>query len=135
MIEDRDPNYGTSIGSERSFGVVFALVFFVVGLWPLIFDHQPRMWALVVGLVFLCLGFFLPQSLRRLNVVWFRFGILLGRVVSPVVLGIIFCITVVPIGLLMRLLGKDLLKLRMDHNVASYWIKKETDVSSMSDQF
>lgn len=113
------------VGSERAFGLVFAAVFVIVALFPLLGDGGVRYWALGVALVFVAVAFLAPRLLRPLNIVWFRFGLLLHAIVSPLVLGILFFVTVMPTGLIMRLLGKDLLSLRRDESAQSYWIPRE----------
>lgn len=113
------------LGSERAFGVVFAVVFAAVGLWPLGAGSAVRAWALGVGLVFLVAALARPGLLRPLNRLWFRFGLLLNRVVNPLVMGLLFYFTVTPIGLVMRALGKDPLRLRFDRGAPSYWIERQ----------
>jgi hypothetical protein len=112
-------------GSERGFGVVFAVVFSVIGLWPLLAGAGVRVWSLIISAGFLAAAFAAPRLLAPLNRLWFRFGMLLGRIVSPVVMAIIFYVTVLPTGLVMRLLGKDLLRLRVDPEAESYWIHRD----------
>lgn len=111
-------------GSERVFGIVFAAVSFVVGLWPLIDSLDPRFWALALGALFLVGAFFAPKALAPLNRLWFRFGMLLHRIVSPLVMGLLFYLTVTPTALIMRMTGKDPLRLKFDRNAKSYWIER-----------
>lgn len=110
------------MGSERSFGIVFAAVFALVGLFPLTGGGDPRLWALGLAAGFLGAGLTLPQLLGPLNRLWFRFGLLLNRIVSPVVMGILFYLTVTPVGLIMRIRHRDPLRQRFDREAASYWI-------------
>jgi hypothetical protein len=110
--------------SERSFGIVFAVVFAVIGLLPLAFAGGLRLWALAVAAAFLLCAFVFPTLLAPLNRLWLRFGLLLHKIVSPVVLWIMFFLVVTPTGLLMRALGKDPLRLKFDRNLASYWIER-----------
>ena len=112
-------------GSERGFGVVFAVVFSIIGFWPLLSGSGVRTWSLVIAAGFLAAAFVAPRLLAPLNRLWFRFGMLLGHIVSPVVMAIIFYLTVLPTGLVMRLLGKDLLRLRFDPEAESYWIHRD----------
>ncbi|MFP6743832.1 MAG: SxtJ family membrane protein [Alphaproteobacteria bacterium] len=112
-------------GSDRSFGLVFAGVFTLVGLWPLIDGAAPRWWALVVALVFAALAAVAPRVLATPNRLWHRFGLLLNRIVSPLALGLTFFLAVTPTGLIMRLMGKDPLRLKLDRHAKSYWIKRE----------
>ena len=113
------------LGSERAFGVVFAVVFAVVGLWPLVAGGGVRAWALGVGAWILVVALARPALLRPFNRAWFHFGLLLSRVVNPLVMGLLFFVTVTPIGLIMRALGKDPLRLRFDRGAPSYWIERQ----------
>ena len=122
------------IGSNRSFGIVFFVVFLIITLYPLLNNENIRYWSLLVSLVFLILGLLNSNILTPLNKVWFKFGILLGKVISPIIMGIIFFFVVTPIGLLMRILKKDLLNLEYN-NDKSYWIEKKEPKSKMKNQF
>jgi Saxitoxin biosynthesis operon protein SxtJ len=127
-------------GSDRSFGIVFVVAFGVIGLWPLVSGGAPRLWAFVVALCFLVPTLVAPRVLHPLNVLWFRFGMLLHAVVSPVVMGLIFGLTVVPMALLLRLWGKDVLDIsrRDPASRESYWIpraQRTIDANSMRNQF
>jgi hypothetical protein len=131
-----DRHHTEKVGSERSFGLVFAAVFCVIGLWPLMGGHPVRIWSLAIAAVFLALAFARPAVLRPLNLLWFRFGLLLGRIVSPIVMALIFYVAVVPTGLIMKLLGKDILRLRFDPHAKTYWIVRENEPeTSMKNQF
>lgn len=126
------------IGGDRAFGLVFAAVFVIVGLLPLAGDGGVRTWALGIALVFAGIAFAMPRLLRPLNRVWFRFGRLLHAVVSPLVLAILFFVTVTPTALIMRWLGKDVLHLRRDAAARSYWVVREPrgpSPESMKNQF
>ena len=107
-------NEKIEIGTNRNFGIVFFVVFLLISLYPLINDYNIRIWSLVVSLIFLILGILNSSLLTPLNKVWFKFGLLLGRIISPIVMGIIFFLVVTPIGLLMRFLQKDLLNLKCE---------------------
>ena len=120
--------------SNRNFGILFFIVFLIYALWPLLNNNHLKLWSLITAIVFLLLGFFIPKSLEPLNQPWIKFGELLGRVISPIVMAIIFFGIVTPTGLLMRLMGKDLLKLKFSKN-SSYWIKRKKNVGSMKRQF
>ena len=122
------------VPSNKSFGVVFFVVFLVIALYPLINNEDVRLWSLVVSLIFIILGLLNSQILTPLNKLWFKFGILLGKIISPFVMGVIFFLVVTPIGLIMRLIGKDVLNLRY-HKDKSYWIKKTGPKSKMKNQF
>ena len=122
------------IGSNRSFGIVFFIVFLVIAIYPLINNGELRLWSLIISLIFLFLGLVNSKILNPLNKIWFRFGIFLGKVISPLIMGIIFFLVVTPIGILMRLLNKDLLNLKFK-NTSSYWIEKTEQKSKMKNQF
>jgi len=122
------------IGSNRSFGIVFFVFFLIIAIYPLIKDGELRLWSLFISIVFLFLGLVNSKILNPLNKLWFKFGIFLGKIISPLVMGIIFFLVVTPIGLLMRLLNKDLLNLRFNNN-SSYWIEKTEPKSKMKNQF
>ena len=126
------------MGSERSFGVVFAVVFVIIGTVPLIRGGELRLWSLLAAAIFLGLGLLLPRVLRPLNILWFRFGLLLGRIIAPIVISLLFFIAVTPTALVMRLLRKDLLSLKIDRKAKSYWIdrsKTDNPMGSMKNQF
>ena len=122
------------IGSNRSFGIVFSVVFLIISLYPLINGENLRLWSLIISIVFIVLGIINSNLLKPLNKLWFKFGLLLGKIISPIVMGIIFFIVVTPIAILMRLLRKDLLKLKFNKN-NSYWIQKSGPKSKMKNQF
>jgi predicted membrane metal-binding protein len=111
--------------SDRSFGITFAVVFVIIGLWPLLGDGTIRDWALIVAGIFLVAALARPRILAPLNAIWLRFGLLLHRVVSPVVLGLVYWVTVVPTGLIMRALGKRPLQLEFDPDTDSYWLERD----------
>ena len=120
--------------SNSSFGLVFFVVFLIVTLYPLINSSEIRIWSLIISLIFLILGLINSQILTSLNKLWFKFGIFLGKIISPLVMGIIFFFVITPIGLFMRLLGKDILNLKYNVN-KSYWIENNGPKSQMKDQF
>ena len=122
------------IGSNRSFGIVFFVVFLIIATYPLTNGDELRLWSLIISIIFLLLGLVNSKILNPLNKLWFKFGIFLGKVISPLVMGIIFFLVVTPIGLLMRFLNKDLLNLRFNNN-DSYWIEKTETKSKMKNQF
>ena len=110
--------------SNRNFGVIFFLVFLLIALYPLTYDGEITKWSIAISLIFLILGLLNSKILTPLNNLWFKFGIILGKIISPLIMSIIFFLVVTPIGLLMRVLGKDLLNLKFNKN-KSYWIKKK----------
>ena len=122
------------ISSNRSFGIVFFVVFLLIALYPLTYGGEIRIWSLIISILFLILGLLNSKILAPLNKIWFKFGILLGRIVSPLIMGIIFFLVVTPIGFTMRLLGKDVLNLKYNKN-KSYWIEKNGPKSKMKNQF
>ena len=122
------------ISSNRSFGIVFFIVFLLISIYPAINDKDIRVWSLIVSSIFLILGLINSNILTPLNKIWFKFGILLGSFVSPIVMGIVFFLVVTPTSLLMRIFGKDVLKLKKN-NSKSYWIEKSGPKSRMKDQF
>tara|TARA_Y100000591_G_C21803849_1_gene683632 strand:- start:30 stop:422 length:393 start_codon:yes stop_codon:yes gene_type:complete len=127
-------NLDLKMSSNKSFGIVFFIVFLIVGLYPLINNDEPRIWSLIISLFFLILGSINSKILTPLNKIWFKFGILLGRIVSPVIMGVIFFLIVTPIALIMRIIGKDLLNLKFNKD-KSYWIEKTGPKSNMKNQF
>ena len=122
------------ISSNRSFGIVFFIVFLLIALYPLTYGGEIRIWSAITSLIFLVSGLINLKILTPLNKLWFKFGILLGKIISPVIMGIIFFLVVTPIGLIMRLLRKDVLNLRYNKN-KSYWIEKGGPKSKMKNQF
>ena len=127
-------NTEIKIGSNKSFGIVFFIVFLLVALYPLINNGDLRIWSLIIAIIFLILGMINSKVLTPLNKLWFKFGLLLGKVVSPLIMGIIFFLVVTPTALIMRIIGKDLLNLRFN-NKKSYWIEKTGPKSKMKNQF
>ena len=127
-------NTEIKIGSNKSFGIVFFIVFLLIAIYPLINNGDLRMWALVIAIIFFILGLINSKVLTPLNKLWFKFGLLLGKIVSPLIMGIIFFLVVTPTALIMRIIGKDLLNLRFN-NKKSYWIEKTGPKSKMKNQF
>ena len=124
----------TKVGSNKSFGIVFFVVFLLISLYPLLNNESIRVWSLVISIIFLILGILDSKILSPLNKIWFKFGIFLGKIISPIIMGIIFFLVVTPTGFIMRLLGKDVLNLKFsDHK--SYWIEKTGPKSKMKNQF
>ena len=122
------------ISSNRNFGVVFFIVFLLVAVYPILKGNDIRIWSLLISFVFLILGLINSKLLTPLNKLWFKFGLLLGKIVTPLIMGFIFFIVVTPIGILMRLLRKDLLNLKYDEK-KTYWIEKTGPKSKMKNQF
>ena len=122
------------LGANRSFGILFFIVFLIIGIYPLINDNPIRLWSLLVSTVFLILGLSNSRILTPFNIIWIKLGTYLGIIISPIVMGFVFFLVVTPISLIMKLLRKDLLKLKVDKK-KSYWLEKEKIKSSMKNQF
>ena len=123
------------IPTNKNFGTVFFVVFLIIGLWPLLTKSEIRYWSLLISIVFLILGLLNSKLLTPLNKIWFRFGIFLGKIISPLILGILFFLVVTPIGFVMRILRKDILNLKYNKNIKSYWIEKNGSKGKMKNQF
>ena len=122
------------IGTNKSFGIVFFLFFLIVSLFPLFKDGNIRVWSLIIAIIFLILGLLNSKLLTPLNKIWFKFGILLGNFVSPIVMSIVFFVIVTPTSIIMRVLGKNLLNLKKD-NKKTYWVERSKIQSKMKNQF
>ena len=122
------------ISSNRSFGIVFFIVFLLIALYPLIYSGEIRVWSGIISLILLALGVLNSKILTPLNKLWFKFGIFLSKIISPLIMGIIFFLVVTPIGIIMRIFGKDVLNLKYNKN-QSYWIEKKGPKSKMKNQF
>jgi len=123
------------ISSSRNFGIVFFALFLIIGLWPILNDENIRLWSIFISLVFLILALFKSKILSPLNILWSKLGIFLGLIVAPLVMCLIFFLVVTPIGFLMRLIGKDILNLKYNKNINTYWINRDKGNSSMKRQF
>ena len=120
--------------SNRNFGVVFFIVFLIIALWPILKQNEIRIWSLILSFIFFVLGLINSKLLTPLNKLWFKFGIILGNIIAPIVMGIVFFLVVTPTGLIMRIFRKDILKLKKN-NKDSYWIDKDNTNNSMRNQF
>ena len=123
------------ISSNRSFGLLFFVVFLIVSLWPLTHEGSIRIWSVIVSAVFLILGLINSKLLTPLNLFWFKLGIILGAIISPIVMGIVFFLVVTPTGFILRIMGKDLLNKKYNKKKETYWIKRETPIGTMKRQF
>ena len=123
------------ISSNRSFGLLFFVVFLIVSLWPLTHEGSIRIWSVIISVVFLILGLLNSKFLTPLNLLWFKFGIILGAIVSPIVMGIVFFLVVTPIGLVLSIMGKDVLNKKYNKKKETYWVKRETPIGTMKRQF
>lgn len=122
-------------GTERNFGIVFAVVFGLIGLYPLLQNAGVRWWCMAIALAFVLGAILRPALFEKPNYWWFRLGMLLGAIVAPVVMGVVYFLTIVPTGLLVRVSGKDLLKLKLDREADSYWVEREQPMQPMQRQF
>ena len=122
------------ISSNRSFGILFSIVFAAIALWPLLNLGEIRVWSVIVSSIFLLLGLINSKLLYPLNLIWVKFGELIGKIVAPLVMALIFFIILTPIGLFLRLIGKDLLNIKLNNN-KTYWIKRDKKPGSMKRQF
>ena len=123
------------ISSNRSFGLLFFIVFLAISLWPLKSQEDLRLWAFILALIFFVLGILNSKFLTPLNKLWMKFGIFLGSIISPFVMGVVFFMVVTPVGLIMRFLGKDLLRIKKSKFVSTYWISREKQSNTMKKQF
>ena len=128
-------HYKIKAGTERNFGLVFAAVFAIISLYPLWFGKNIHLWACIIAFIFLFFTIFLPKALILPNKLWFKLGSFLGAIVSPLIMGMIFFLTVAPTGMIMRLLGKDILNQKIKKTTKSYWIKRKENLDSMKNQF
>jgi len=132
---DLKKNNLTSASSNRSFGIVFFVFFLIVAFWPLKNGEDLRVWSLIISFIFLLLGLINSKILTPLNKLWFKLGIFLGNFISPIVMALVFFLVVTPTGIIMRLFGKNLLRINKMKNVKTYWIKVDRKNSSMRNQF
>ena len=134
MIENIK-NIEVSLSSEKSFGIVFAVVFLLIALYPLLDSRGVYIWALVTSGVFVLLAYVFPKVLSVPNKLWFKLGMLISSIVTPIIMTIIYIFTVLPLGIFMKVLKKDLLNQKIDANAESYWIERDKPVGSMKKQF
>ena len=127
-------NSNIKIGTNKSFGIVFFIFFLIVSIFPLFKEGDIRIWSFIIAIIFLVLGLMNSKILTPLNKIWFKFGILLGSFVSPIVMGIVFFVIVTPTSIIMRVLGKNLLNLKKD-NKKTYWVERSKVQSKMKNQF
>ena len=120
--------------TNRNFGIVFTVVFLIISFWPLLKNGEIRYWSLIISFIFFVLAIINSKILTPLNKVWMKFGLILGKIVSPLVMGVIFFFVVTPTGIIMRLFGKDLLNLKKN-NKNTYWLKKNNQNNNMKNQF
>ena len=123
------------MSSNRSFGLLFFIVFLAISLWPLISQGDLRLWAFILAIIFFVLGILNSKFLTPLNKLWMKFGLFLGSIIAPLVMGIVYFMVVTPVGLIMRSLGKDLLRMKKSKSAATYWIGREKQNDTMKRQF
>jgi hypothetical protein len=123
------------ISSNRNFGLVFFFIFLVVSIWPLTHNESPRIWSTIISLAFLILVLTRSKLLTPLNRLWAKFGIILGSIIAPIVMGVVFFLVITPIGLVMKIIGKDLLSIKYDKKKETYWVKRDKPTSTMKQQF
>ena len=111
--------------TNRSFGILFFIVFSIISIWPILSGGELRLWSFIVAIIFLIMGITKSRFLTPFNIAWIKFGELLGVIISPLIMGLVYFLVVLPIGILMRAFGKDLLSLKFNKNIETYWNKKE----------
>ena len=122
-------------GSNRSFGLLFFFVFLIISLWPLLNEDPLRIWSIVIAIIFLILGLINSKLLTPLNILWSKFGMFLGSIVSPIVMGVVFFLVITPTGFIMKMMNRDLLNSKYDNKKKSYWINRGKTKSTMKQQF
>ena len=120
--------------SNRNFGIVFSIVFLIIAIWPILNQNEIRIWSIIISFIFLILGLINSKFLSPLNKVWFKFGLILGSLIAPIVMGIVFFFVVTPTGLIMKVLGKDILGLKRNKN-NTYWLEKDNSNNNLKNQF
>ena len=128
-------NKSIKLASNRSFGLVFFLFFFIIALWPLKSDSDIRIVPLLISFIFLILGIVNSNLLKPLNFIWMKFGLMLGKFMNPIIMGFVYYLTVVPVGLILKILNKNLLNIKKKNDQKSYWITKKKSQSTMKNQF
>ena len=122
-------------GSIKSFGIVFFFVFIIIALYPLLSNHEIRFWSLIIGFILLFLGLVNSPILKPLNLIWFKFGLFLGKLIAPIIMGIVYFIVVFPTFLLLKLFKRNYLNIKYERNKSSYWINVKNKQTTMRDQF
>ena len=121
--------------SNRSFGILFFLVFLGFGLWPITKEMSPNIYLIIISVIFLILGLLNSRLLSPLNNLWIKFGEMLGKIIAPIVMAVVYFLILTPISLLVRLFGKDLIGMKFSNNIKSYWIKRKKNLGTMDKQF
>jgi hypothetical protein len=120
--------------SNKSFGILFFIVFLIIAIWPVLTSESIRVWAIILSLIFLVLGIINSKLLTPFKKIWIKLGEILGKFIAPIVMGFIYFLIITPIGLFMRLIKKDLLSIKF-HKEKSYWIKRSKNINTMKRQF
>ena len=120
--------------SEKSFGILFSLIFLIVALWPLLSQNPIRFWSLILSVIFIVITFLKQDLLKPFNLAWIKFGAILGKIIAPIVMMFIYFFILTPTSLLIKEFGKNFLKLKFSKN-NSYWIKREKNINTMDKQF
>ncbi len=123
-----------SINSNKSFGILFFVVFFLYGIWPILSSNEIRIWSLSMGIIFLILGLLNSKLLTPFHNLWLQLGTLLGRIVSPIIMFLVYFVFITPLAVIIRLFGKDLLRTKFNKS-PSYWIKRGKNIGTMKKQF
>ena len=121
--------------SIKSFGILFFLIFLIIGLWPLLDDKEIRIWSIALSIIFLLLGLTKSKILIPINNYWIKLGEFLGKIIAPIVMLVVFLFVVTPMSFLVKIIGKDLLGLKFSKKNNSYWIKRDDQKSDMKNQF
>lgn len=121
--------------NNRGFGILFFIVFGLIGLWPLLDKKSPSLIFLTLAIIFLILGLINSSLLTPLNKYWIRFGELLGKIIAPIVMAVVYFMILTPLSLSIRIFGKDLLNIKFSNKQSSYWIKRNKSLGSMKKQF
>ena len=121
--------------SEKSFGILFGVVFIIISIWPLFYSNSLRVWSLILAITFFLITFLKPSLLKPFNNAWIKLGELLGRIIAPIVMAIVYFLILTPISLLVRLFGKDLIGMKFSNDINSYWVKRKKHLGSMDKQF
>ena len=123
------------ISSNRNFGLFFFAVFLIVGIWPITSGEPIKIWSTTISVIFLILGLMNSKLLTPLNKLWLKLGIILGVIITPIVMSVVFFLVVTPIGFVIRILGKDLINKKYDKKIKTYWIDRDKNIGSMKKQF
>ena len=121
--------------SEKSFGLLLSFVFLIISIWPLFFIGDLRLWSLIISVIFFSISFIKPNILRPLNIIWIKFGEVLGLVIAPIVMALVYFFILTPISIIVRIFGKDLLNLKFFEKQKTYWIKRKKEILTMNKQF